>query len=78
MADVYTTPQSIQTIPTNELGPTSPANQLSVNFGVGIYENLKTINSNYCITTGTSAFSVGPLTINSIVTVPGNSTWRIV
>ena len=78
MADTYTTPQTIQTIPTGILGSTSPQIQQSVNFGVGIYENAITINSNYCITTGTSAFSVGPLTINSIVTVPGNSTWRIV
>jgi hypothetical protein len=78
MADTYTLPQTIQTLPANALGSTQPQIQQSVNFDVGIYENLKTISTNYCVTTGTSAFSVGPLTINSIVTVPGNSTWRIV
>ena len=77
MADAYTTPQVIQTIPAGELGSTNPRARQSVNFGVGIYENAKTINSNYCITTGTGAFSVGPLTINAVVTVPNNSSWVI-
>jgi hypothetical protein len=79
MADTYTTPQTIQTIPAIEIGVTQFNNNvnISINFGVPILENVNTINSNYCITTGTGAFSVGPIKINSVVTVPNNSSWVI-
>jgi hypothetical protein len=47
--------------------------------GVPIYENTQTISSNYTIPTGSSAMSVGPITIASGVTVaiPPGSRWAI-
>lgn len=78
MADAYTTPQQITTIPAGELGTTTISQpQQSVNFGVGIFEMPQTISTNYCITTGTGAFSVGPLQINAVVKVPDGSSWVI-
>ena len=73
----YIGAQTIQTIPAGELGTTIPSAIQSINFNAGIFETVNTINSNYCITTGTGAFSVGPLKINAVVTVPNNSTWVI-
>jgi len=47
--------------------------------GVPIYENTQTISSNYTIPTGSSAMSVGPITIASgvVVTLPSGSRWAI-
>jgi len=78
MADTYRTPQTITTVPAGELGTTTISNpQQSVNFGVGIFEMPQTISTNYSITTGTRAFSVGPLQINAVVRVPDGSSWVI-
>ena len=46
---------------------------------VPLYENTLTVTTSYTITTGSSAMSVGPLTINSgvAITVPSNSKWVI-
>ena len=77
MPDTYTTPQTIVRITPNGLGSTLLTSQLSINYGVGIVEMPKTISTNYCITTGTGAFSVGPLNINAVVTVPDGSVWTI-
>ena len=74
----YVGNQTIQTIPAGVLGTTllrSP--QQTVNFGRPILENAKTITSDYCITTGTGAFSAGPITISAIVRVPDGSSWVI-
>ena len=50
------------------------------NLGVAIVENNASINTNYCITTGSNATSAGPLTISDgiTITVPNGSTWSIV
>jgi hypothetical protein len=79
MADTYTNPQKITTIQAGEIGSTivSGNPNISVNFGVGIYENAQSITTNYCITTGTSAFSAGPINIGAIVTIPNGSSWVI-
>jgi hypothetical protein len=47
--------------------------------GVPVYENTQTISSNYTIPTGSSAMSVGPITIASgvTVTIPAGSRWAI-
>jgi hypothetical protein len=47
--------------------------------GVPVYENTQTISSNYTIPTGSSAMSVGPITIASgvVVTIPSGSRWAI-
>jgi len=47
--------------------------------GVPVYENIQTISSNYTIPTGSSAMSVGPITIASgvTVTIPSGSRWAI-
>ena len=47
--------------------------------GTPVYENTQTISSNYTIPTGSSAMSVGPITIASGVTltIPSNSRWAI-
>lgn len=46
---------------------------------VPLYENTRTVTTSYTITTGSSAMSVGPLTINSgvAITVPSTSKWVI-
>lgn len=77
MADVYTLPQTLQTIPATELGTTAPTSSQSANFGTGIFEMPQTITSNYCITTGTGAWSAGPINISAVVTVPNGSNWVI-
>ena len=77
MADAYTTPQVIQTVPAGELAITIPTQSQSVNLGVGIFEMPQTITSNYCITTGTGAWSAGPINISAVVTVPNGSNWVI-
>lgn len=43
------------------------------------YENTTTITTNYTITTGKNAFTAGPITINSgiTVTVPSGSVWTV-
>jgi hypothetical protein len=45
-----------------------------------LVENSQTVSANYTITTGKSAMSAGPITIdtNIIVTVPTGSRWVIV
>lgn len=45
-----------------------------------IYENSQTVTSNYTITTGKNGFSVGPITIDTgvTVTVPSGSVWTII
>ena len=45
-----------------------------------IYENTQTVTSSYSITSGSSAMSAGPVTLNSGVTVtlPSGSRWVIV
>jgi hypothetical protein len=45
-----------------------------------IYENSQTVTSNYTITTGKNGFSVGPISIDSgvTVTVPSGSVWTII
>jgi hypothetical protein len=78
MPDVYTGQQKITTVQAGELGTTIVTpQQPSVNFGISILENAKTITSDYCITTGTGAFSAGPITINATVRVPDGSSWVI-
>jgi hypothetical protein len=73
----YIGPQTIQTIPAGELGTTIPTTQQSINFGAGIFEMQKSITTNYCITTGTGAWSAGPINIAAVVTVPDGSSWVI-
>ena len=47
--------------------------------GVPIYENTLAVSTSYTISTGSSAMSVGPLVINSSVTVviPAGSKWVV-
>ena len=78
MPDVYTEQQKITTVQAGELGGTIVTpQQPSVNFGISTFENAQSITSNYCITTGSGAFSAGPITINAIVTIPNGSSWVI-
>jgi len=46
----------------------------------GLWENNKTISSNYSVTSGNNALSAGPITVASgvVVTVPSGSVWTIV
>lgn len=45
-----------------------------------VWENSTTFTSNYTITDGTNAFSAGPITINSgvTVTIGDGETWTVV
>ena len=47
--------------------------------GVPVYENTQSISSNYAIPTGSSAMSVGPITVASGVqiTIPSGSRWVV-
>ena len=47
--------------------------------GGAIYENTQSITSDYTLTTNTNGFSVGPITINSgvSVTVPSGQRWVV-
>ena len=46
---------------------------------VPLYENTRTVTTSYTITAGSSAMSVGPLTINSgvAITIPSTSKWVV-
>jgi len=46
---------------------------------VPIYENTKTVTASYTITTGSCASSVGPITLNTgvTVTIPSGSRWVV-
>ena len=54
-------------------------NSAAVSVGGIFYENSKTLTTSYTITTGKSAMSVGPITLNSgvTVTVPSGSKWVV-
>ncbi len=47
--------------------------------GVPVYENTQTISTNYTIPSGSSAMSVGPITVASgvQVVIPSGSRWAI-
>jgi len=47
--------------------------------GIPIYENTLAVSTSYAIPAGSSAMSVGPITINSgvAVTVPSGSKWVV-
>ena len=47
--------------------------------GGAIYENTQTITANYTMTTGTNGHSVGPITVDSgvTVTIPSGSSWLV-
>ena len=47
--------------------------------GTPLYENTLSVTTSYTITAGSSAMSVGPLTINSgvAITVPSGSKWVV-
>ena len=66
----------ISTIPGNMLG-NSQIGQNASNLGVAIIENTQSITANYSISTGSSAHSVGPITIATgvAVTIPTGSKW---
>jgi hypothetical protein len=53
--------------------------QSAVSFGCAIVETSRTVATNYTISTGKSAMSVGPLTINSgvVITIPSGSKWVV-
>jgi hypothetical protein len=67
-------------IPPNMIGNSQILQYQSMNIGATIVENTQTITQSYCITTGSSAMSAGPVTIalGNVVTVPPGSTWSIV
>jgi hypothetical protein len=70
----------ISTIPGHLLGNSQMIPSAASNLGVAIVENNASINSTYCITTGSNASSAGPLTISDgvVITIPDGSVWTIV
>jgi hypothetical protein len=56
---------------------TATSNKYVANYG--IYENKQAITANYSISSGNSAMSSGPITVNSgvTVTVPSGSRWVV-
>jgi hypothetical protein len=69
----------ISQIPGFMLGNSQLIPGAAANVGVAIVENPTTISVNYCVSTGSNAHSVGPITIASgyNVTVPVGSVWSI-
>ena len=47
--------------------------------GGAVYENAQTIAADYTMTTGTNGHSVGPITVDSgvTVTIPSGSSWLV-
>lgn len=60
-------------------GTIAVTNNMALVTGVPIYENTQTVSSSYTITSGSSAASVGPITLSSgvVVTLPSGSRWVI-
>jgi hypothetical protein len=71
---------AIQTIPSQMIGATLVNNVVAITPGVPIYEQPTTLNSSYCITTGTSAITKSPFKIadGKTLTVPDGSYWVVI
>jgi hypothetical protein len=71
---------AIQTVPANMIGNTQPNNTVAITPGVPIYEQPTTLNSSYCITTGTNAITKSPFKIadGNTLTVPDGSYWVVI
>lgn len=70
----------ISQISANMLGvSTLPGVGASVNFGAPVYEQTSTLATSFAITTGTNAFSFGPITVADGVTivVPDGTIWSV-
>lgn len=69
----------ITMIPATMFGVTQ-LNPTGLSVGVPIIENSQSINSSYCISTGTNAMSSGPITVADgvILVVPDGSVWTVV
>jgi hypothetical protein len=52
---------------------------VAFNAGTPLYENTLAVATSYTLTAGTSAMSVGPIVINSgvSITIPSGSKWAI-
>jgi hypothetical protein len=59
---------------------TLSTDSVSLNTGVPIIENPRIISSNYSITTGSNAMSIGTIRISTgtTISVPVGSTWTII
>jgi hypothetical protein len=71
---------ALSQIPGYMLGvSTLPQPGISANLGTPIYEQTSTLATSYAITTGSNAFSFGPITVADGVTiiVPDNTFWTI-
>ena len=70
----------IQTIPSQMIGATAVNNVVAITPGVPIYEQPTTLNSSYCITTGTNAITKSPFKIadGMTLTVPNGSYWVVI
>jgi hypothetical protein len=67
----------ITTVQNTMIGTSSNVTVLAP--AVPLYENTRTVTTSYTITAGSSAMSVGPLTINSSVAIviPSGSKWVV-
>lgn len=70
---------ALTTIQSGIVGNSQAVSGAAFNVGVPIVENTAVISSNYSITTGTNAHSVGPVVIQFgvTVTIPVGSVWSI-
>jgi hypothetical protein len=61
-------------------GDTLSTSPIAFNPGVPIIENSTIINTSYCVTTGSNAHSIGPITVSvgAAVVVPVGSVWTII
>lgn len=70
----------LTTIQSGIVGNSQATSGAAFNVGVPIIENTAIISNSYCITTGSNAYSAGPIVLsnNATVTIPNNSVWTIV
>jgi hypothetical protein len=61
------------------IGSSPTITNQSVNFGVTVYEQTSTLAISFAITTGSNAFSFGPITVADGVTivVPDATIWTV-
>jgi hypothetical protein len=70
----------LTTIQSGIVGNSQAISGAAFNVGVPIVENTAIMSNSYCITTGSNAHSIGPITVSvgATVVVPVGSVWTII
>jgi hypothetical protein len=71
---------ALTTVQAGLIGSSPTITSQSVNFGIAVYEQTtSTLSTSFAITTGSSAFSFGPVTVADGITivVPDGAVWTV-